>query len=327
MRRPISTGIRRSRLGKKERNSVRGPYRIHTVSEMTDVPEPTLRAWERRYGIPLPQRTASGYRLYGEREVEEVRLMRRMCEEGMAPAEAARLIQNKRTPANDVENKEETAYGAAARSLVEAVQRFDDAAIVQEMRKIFYLGHPVAVLDEVLTPALRQIGDLWHRGEIDVAQEHLASQHIGTAMRDLLRLTPADEAQPVVLACFADEIHELGLLGLAIRLAHWKLYPVLLGARTPPDALQSAVESVSPVLVGLSVTIRPDKARARELASGYARACGDVPWIVGGAASAGIEDVIVAQGGLVASEDPNAQRMLIREALERHRKRPKARKR
>ena len=44
---------------------VRGPYRIHVVAEMTGIPAATLRAWERRYGIPSPERTASGYRLYG----------------------------------------------------------------------------------------------------------------------------------------------------------------------------------------------------------------------------------------------------------------------
>ena len=72
-----------------------GPLRIHAVAELTGVPEPTLRAWERRYGIPCPERTSSGYRLYGAREVDEVRRMKELCEAGMAAAEAAALVRTR----------------------------------------------------------------------------------------------------------------------------------------------------------------------------------------------------------------------------------------
>src|ERR1700744_5322809 len=70
----------------------RGPYRLPPVAALTGVPEPTLRAWERRYGIPTPERTASGYRLYGDREVAQVREMQRLCAGGLAAAEAARAV-------------------------------------------------------------------------------------------------------------------------------------------------------------------------------------------------------------------------------------------
>ncbi len=69
-----------------------GPYRIAAVAELTGVPETTLRAWERRYGIPRPDRTASGYRLYDADDIGRVREMRRLCSEGIAAAEAAKIL-------------------------------------------------------------------------------------------------------------------------------------------------------------------------------------------------------------------------------------------
>ena len=48
-------------------------YRINAVAEMTGVPAPTLRAWERRYGIPRPGRSESSYRLYSDADVADGR--------------------------------------------------------------------------------------------------------------------------------------------------------------------------------------------------------------------------------------------------------------
>ena len=72
-----------------------GRYRIRVVSEMTGIPSATLRAWERRYGIPSPQRTASSYRLYSDFDVETVRQMRDLCDQGVSPSEAARMLKQR----------------------------------------------------------------------------------------------------------------------------------------------------------------------------------------------------------------------------------------
>ena len=102
-----------------------GRYRIATVAELTGVPIATLRAWERRYGIWEPERTASGYRLYGPDDVAQVSEMRRLCEdEGMAPAEAARVVAARRERASSSRSEAEEdrarvapadAYAAASR--------------------------------------------------------------------------------------------------------------------------------------------------------------------------------------------------------------------
>ena len=73
-----------------------GRYRIQSVAEMTGVSAATLRAWERRYGIPAPQRTASAYRLYTDRDVELIRRVRELCANGVAPAQAVQMIRSAR---------------------------------------------------------------------------------------------------------------------------------------------------------------------------------------------------------------------------------------
>jgi acyl-CoA hydrolase len=69
-----------------------GRFRINRVAETTGIPEATLRAWERRYQVPKPSRTASGYRLYSQDDVAQVRKMRELCEAGISPSDAAKEV-------------------------------------------------------------------------------------------------------------------------------------------------------------------------------------------------------------------------------------------
>jgi DNA-binding transcriptional MerR regulator/methylmalonyl-CoA mutase cobalamin-binding subunit len=282
-----------------------GRYRIATVAELTGVPEPTLRAWERRYGIPSPERTEAGYRLYGEEDIATVREMLQLCEQGLAAAEAAKLLLSRRGPrdasaraADDVAQRDPLELAVDA--IVDAVRKFDDVALERSVRRAMFMGHVLDVVDGVFLPALRTVGDLWHAGELSIAQEHLVSQRVGTVLRDLLRLgTDARSPHVAVLGAFADEEHDLGLLAVAVRLAQAGMRPLVLGARTPPSAIRAAVEASSPALVALSTTVPPERARARELVDDYAAAVDGVSWVVGGVGAPAVAEFVEKRGGLV----------------------------
>src|SRR4051794_41443873 len=68
-----------------------GALRIGELSKRAGVAPALLRAWERRYGLVQPTRSAGGLRLYSPADVERVRLMRQHLAEGLAAAEAASL--------------------------------------------------------------------------------------------------------------------------------------------------------------------------------------------------------------------------------------------
>jgi len=315
----------------KEASLVEGPYRIHVVAEMTGIPEPTLRAWERRYGIPTPERTATGYRLYSLREVEQVRAMKAACERGMSAAEAARWVRSRSEPepapeplpAAPARLDETGAFVGARELLLDAIERLDDEALEARLRHVMFLGNATTILDEVLAPTMDEVGRRWHEGKLSIAHEHFASHRVATALRDLGRLAGGGPgALPVLLAGFADDEHELGLLGLAVRFGAWGLRPIVLGPRTPAGALRNAIDSIDPALVALSVTITPEMARARELVDDYRVACGETPWIVGGPGALPLAELVRARGGLVDPGEPLALRELVNSALEPRRKQP-----
>lgn len=292
-----------------------GRFRIAAVAELTGIPEPTLRAWERRYGIPTPERTASGYRLYGGEEIALLRSMRELCEGGMAAAEAARVLIARRSRPTGVtaprESRDRDHFALAVDAMLDAVERFDDEELERQTRRLSFLGTATELLERVITPVLRTVGDRWEAGDLSVGQEHMASDKLGIAMRDLIRLLPGSNGgSPAVLACFEDDEHELGLLGVALRLSQMGMRPLFLGARTPPSAVRAAVKAVRPCLVALSVTIAPSRARARSLVDDYAAAVGDVPWVVGGAAADSVATLVGKAGGAAAASDAEVDSIL-----------------
>src|SRR4051794_14179003 len=88
-------------------------YTIKQASRLTGVSETSLRAWERRYGVVVPGRTESGYRLYDEEALAAVSAMRRLVAEGWTAAKAADAVRSGTVPAAPVLQQLGTSGGEA----------------------------------------------------------------------------------------------------------------------------------------------------------------------------------------------------------------------
>jgi DNA-binding transcriptional MerR regulator/methylmalonyl-CoA mutase cobalamin-binding subunit len=290
-----------------------GPYRIHAAADLSGVNAATLRAWERRYGVPVPRRTASAYRLYTVEDVAQIRRMRELVDQGIAPAEAARSVRAPALPpevsasADGIESMRER--------LVAAAERFDPVAMDAEIARASMLLDAQTLYERVISPVAVEIGARWESGALSVAQEHLVSERIEFALRATLRSLERPDGPTVVLACVDGEQHVIGMLGAALRFAANGARVVVLGATTPPEAIADAVARIAPRVVALSVTIAPPSARARQLFRAYAQACGDVRWVVGGSAAEHVRTAVNVAGGELAIGPASAWHTHVREWL------------
>ena len=66
-------------------------YNLKVVVQETGLKPDTLRAWERRYGLPQPERTAGGHRLYSQRDIDTLKWLVARQEEGMSISRAVEL--------------------------------------------------------------------------------------------------------------------------------------------------------------------------------------------------------------------------------------------
>ena len=146
----------------------RGAIRIGEFSRRVGLSPEVLRAWERRYGLLQPVRTPGGFRLYSGRDVERVERMQLGLDAGLSAAEAARAALEESRPSADL------LKDAVARLHI-AIARYDEAgahAVLDQSLGAFGLD---TVLGELILPTLVQVGDDWERGELEIGQEHFAS--------------------------------------------------------------------------------------------------------------------------------------------------------
>jgi MerR family transcriptional regulator, light-induced transcriptional regulator len=220
--------------------------RIRTIARLTGIREATLRAWERRYGFPSPARGENNYRSYSRDEVEAIRRVAALLEEGLSASEA--IGQVRAAPPGAVSTLERLQHRFWA-SVAVLDTEGADAALDEAPRELA----PLALCDDFLLPLLRQMSE-----RLDVAREHLASALVRQRLRGLA-LAPGPAFGPrAVLACPSGERHEGGLLGLAVHLKAVGFRVTLLGADTPVDAVVEGARAAGADVVALSfVTPRP----------------------------------------------------------------------
>lgn len=110
---------------------------------------------------------------------------------------------------------------------------------------------------EIIQPCMYEVGRLWERGEISVAQEHLASAQVARLMAVLfpnLELVPQPKGRAVVTAT-VNEFHETGARCVADLLAldGWQI--AYLGANTPTADLISYLLQTHPQVLAISVAM------------------------------------------------------------------------
>ncbi len=198
---------------------------IAALTKRTGVPSDTIRKWEQRYAVLSPERTSGGQRRYSELDVARVEWLKARLEEGYRIGEAAALLGDGSTVALSPQELHA--------EIVEATARNDVPSLERHIRQTLALPSLGQAFVDVLTPALNEIGDRWQAGELSVAQEHLASATVRSALQKLLADARADVRGVAVLACAPGERHEIGLLMLAVLLRADGWQVAYLGADTP----------------------------------------------------------------------------------------------
>jgi MerR family transcriptional regulator, light-induced transcriptional regulator len=232
-----------------------GLVRIGELSRRVGVRAELLRAWESRYGLLQPTRSAGGFRLYAPADERRVRAMRGHLASGYSAAEAARLAVTETfdDAGDDVTPLE---LDGSARELAAALDAYDDTganAVIDRLLAAYGTG---TVLAGVVLPYLHDLGERWARGEASVAQEHFASHVLRGRLLGLARGWGRGTGPRALLACAPGELHDLGLLafGLELRARGWRVS--FLGSDTPLDALIDAAETLDPELVVVAAAAR-----------------------------------------------------------------------
>jgi MerR family transcriptional regulator, light-induced transcriptional regulator len=195
----------------------------------------------------------------------------------------------------EIENSANLDLGRAAprftRLYLDALRAADAAGAFRVASSALEEGMTVPQLyQRVIAPAMHEVGELWGRGALTVADEHLATaltHRVLAALRPPSR-TEASRAGEmaargrVLLATVDGEQHALGLRMAADVLEDAGFQTIYLGADVPTDALLQAISSLSPDLLALGATMRESAPRLQEVAGLVRRAHPQIGLLVGG---------------------------------------------
>lgn len=146
-----------------------------------------------------------------------------------------------------------------------------------------------ALYQEVLQQAMYHMGELWEQNKISVAREHLATA-ITESMLPLIYPSVVASSEThrngkkVIVACSANELHQLGARMVADTLEMNGWDSRFLGSNTSPETLVQTVRELKPALLCLSVSVQMNLPHLLDTLNRIRPFIPSLPIIVGGQA-------------------------------------------
>ncbi|HSM56738.1 MAG TPA: MerR family transcriptional regulator [Candidatus Sulfomarinibacteraceae bacterium] len=242
-------------------------FNLKAVVQETGLKPDTLRAWERRYSLPQPARSAGGHRLYSQRDIDILKWLIARQDEGLSISRAVdlfnQLLEEGKDPFWEMAPEEEAVglvplevgdtLSGLRESWIDACLDFDEQQANYVLAQAFALYPPETVCIEVLQRGLSTIGTLWYEGQATVQQEHFASALATRRLETLLAASaPPTRSGRILIGCPPQEEHTFSPLLLTLLLRRRGWHTIYLGANVPLERMESTIADTGPDLLILT---------------------------------------------------------------------------
>jgi excisionase family DNA binding protein len=233
-------------------------YSTKELAEMWEVSESTVKRWADAGALPC-RKTVGGHRKF---ELDDVVEFQSRC--GIVKGQAA--VGRHESPCEFKHLLETADYPALA-------ERFRQAALAGQfafVAKLFSCSREygislATIIEEVICPAMREVGEMWRTGKISVLDEHLATLATIEALAVLQSgVEKKTEAERLALVgCAEGELHQLAAMLVRDLLESngWRV--IYFSSPTPLFSFAEAVDRFKPQLVCISITMADNIERAR----------------------------------------------------------------
>jgi MerR family transcriptional regulator, light-induced transcriptional regulator len=252
-----------------------GRHSIGVVSRRTGLRPDVIRAWERRYGAIRPSRTETNRRFYSDADIDRLLLLRRATLAGRQIGQVGGLATDE---LRELVASDEAAIARVPRMLhpdsaneysgeshlaacLASIENLDPQGLQYHLERAGIELTPPRVVDCVLVPLLKQVGDMWEKGSLRVSHEHMASAVLSAYLTLMQNsAAPAGNAPPIVVGTPSRQLHELGALIAAATAAAEGWNVIYLGANLPAEELAAAIHQKGARVVALSLVYPGDDA-------------------------------------------------------------------
>lgn len=244
-------------------------YNLSLVLQETGLKADTLRAWEKRYGLPNPARSKGGHRLYSDYDLKLINWLVQKQNEGMRISQAVSYWQELLAAGVDpletilVSSIPKTPYltdvppelGDVRAEWLQQSLKFNEQLSLEILDQAFHLYPPEIVSTELIMPALSEVGDLWLKGEISVQQEHFVSEIAVRKLQALIDAAPAPvRQQQILIGAPAGEYHVISLLVMTLLIKNRGWPAIYLGSNIPLSEMEKTIQDLDIALAVMSST-------------------------------------------------------------------------
>lgn len=229
-------------------------FSIGAVERDSGIARDTLRVWERRYGVPVPQRNNKGERVYSESQLRHLQRVKRLMGQGYRPGQ---LLTMSMGDLLSLEHELDSVAGDALpehiAELIGSIQVIDAAHFETVLQQQYDELGMKGFIIETVVPLLRAVGESWAAGKLQIFQEHfVTTQLIRFINVEITRLQPRCKKPLVMLATLPGEQHTLGLLMVSAMLSAHEISTLNLGGEVPIDQIVAASSQFDVDVVGIT---------------------------------------------------------------------------
>ena len=236
-------------------------FNIAAVERDTGLSKDVLRMWERRYGFPVPARDVNGERVYPPAQVERLRLIKRLMDQGYRPGrlvaastEDLTVLAPRRPRPAAAEG--ETVDSARLEELLTLIKQHDANGYVQALQQRLARQGLQCFVQDIVAPLTHRVGEAWEDGRFEVFEEHLFTELTKRVLRQAMAALPRGTGVPrVLLTSVPDEQHILGLLMIEALLTLEGAECIPLGTQMPLLEISRAAEAHRADIVALSFSV------------------------------------------------------------------------
>lgn len=258
-------------------------YSTKELARMLGVSESTVKRWADA-GLLKCRKTIGGHRKFHQDEIAEFQTQ---CSLALKAAKAEDLAARRDAELDEL---------FAGPDFTALVSRYREASLARQfgcvsamLKEAQLRGFTLAAIgDEIISPAMHEIGEMWRAGKISVIDEHTATFATVRALMQLrLRAEEKESLERVALVgCAEGEFHHLAALMVCniLESEQWKV--IYLGGHTPLFSFAEAINKLNADMVCISITMTDNIERAARDYDGLRRAASkrNAKIVLGGAA-------------------------------------------
>lgn len=241
-------------------------FNVKAVANLAGISPHALRAWERRYQVVTPIRDSSGRRFYSPNDIEKLKLLAVLTENGhlisklchLNTSELQKLTNEKaRNLVNDTSIDPHLLEDI--QSLMAGLPRLNPEKLDRDLIKM-RLNLPLfQMIFRVFSPFMQRISQLVNEGKMEIAQEHLLSSTLRNHLGELLGLiqrtftwneNDSNKLPRLLITTPEGDQHEFGVLLAALIAGNLGFKFIYLGPHMPAsDLAQTASKFKADIIV------------------------------------------------------------------------------